>query len=157
MEKTKTRTGITLPEGPVIVTRRLHFCAAHRLHNPDESEAWNARTFGLCNNEEWHGHNYELEVSVLGEPDPRTGYLFDLKELKDLVEETILKPCDHRNLNSQVPFLHGINPTSENLVKAFWAVLDPAISDSRRRLYQIRLYETPRNIAEYRGPGGYQA
>ncbi|MCC5834198.1 MAG: 6-carboxytetrahydropterin synthase [Opitutales bacterium] len=156
MPKSIDSTAVELPSGPVLVTRRLHFCAAHRLHNPEESEEWNSRTFGLCNNEQWHGHNYELEVSVVGNPDPRTGYLIDLKELKDLVEEKILKVCDHRNLNQQVPFLDGIIPTAENLVKAFWAVLDPFVSNSQRRLYQIRLLETPRNIAEYRGPSGYK-
>lgn len=155
MEDATIKTALRLPDGPVLVTRRLHFCAAHRLHNPEETEAWNELTFGLCNNEQWHGHNYEIEVSVLGEPDPRTGYLIDLKELKDLVEDEILKPCDHRNLNEQVPFLAGINPTAENLVKAFWAVLEPVLNHGQRRLYQVRLYETPRNIAEYRGPNGY--
>ncbi len=143
---------VRLPPGPVIVTRRVHFCAAHRLHNPAESAEWNAATFGLCNNEQWHGHNYELEISVIGEPDPRTGYVIDLKELKDILEERILAPCDHLNLNLQVPFLRGINPTAENLAKAFWARLEPAINNGRRRLHAVRLFETPRNIAEYRGP-----
>jgi 6-pyruvoyltetrahydropterin/6-carboxytetrahydropterin synthase len=150
-------TPMTLPPGPVTVTRRVHFCAAHRLHNPDESAQWNEQTFGLCNNAHWHGHNYELEVSVSGEPDPRTGYLIDLKELKDILEEKILGPCDHRNLNEQVPFLRGINPTAENLVKAFWAVLAPALDNGRRSLQSVKLYETPRNIAEYRGPGARPA
>lgn len=147
----------SLPSGPVVVTRRVHFCAAHRLHNPDQSAEWNAQNFGPCNNAQWHGHNYELEVSVLGEPDPHTGYLIDLKELKEIINRKILKPCDHRNLNEQVPFLAGINPTSENLVKAFWAELDSAITNSQRRLYRVRLFETPRNIAEYMGPLGYGA
>ncbi|MGC9451049.1 MAG: 6-pyruvoyl trahydropterin synthase family protein [Oceanipulchritudo sp.] len=144
--------GVALPAGPVYVTRRVHFCAAHRLHNPEESPGWNEKTFGLCNNEQWHGHNYELEVTVSGEPDSRTGYLIDLKELKDILEDTILEPCDHKNLNTQVPFLQGINPTAENLVKAFWAVLEPAISRGWRTLHAVKLWETPRNIAEYRGP-----
>lgn len=151
----ETNRGVRLPGGPVIVTRRVHFCAAHRLHNPEESGKWNEETFGLCNNPQWHGHNYELEVSVAGEPDPKTGYLIDLKELKDILEERILKPCDHRNLNEQVPFLEGINPTAENLVKAFWARLEPALATNTRRLHGIKLYETPRNIAEYRGPSGF--
>lgn len=92
---------------------------------------------------------------MVGEPDPQTGYLIDLKELKDIMEEKVLKPCDHRNLNEQVPFLEGINPTSENLVKAFWAQLDPEITNESRRLFCVKLFETPRNIAEYRGPNGY--
>lgn len=148
-------TGISLPRGPVCVTRRVHFCAAHRLHNPEKSSEWNENTFGACNNPQWHGHNYELEVSVVGEPDARTGYLIDLKELKDILEEKVLGLCDHRNLNEQVPFLQGINPTAENLAKAFWAVLEPAITSETRRLYSVKLYETPRNIAEYRGPDGF--
>ena len=144
--------GIQLPAGPVYVTRRVHFCAAHRLHNPEESAEWNEATFGPCNNAQWHGHNYELEVTVAGEPDPRTGYLIDLKELKGILEETVLDPCDHKNLNEQVPFLQGIIPTAENLAKAFWAVLEPAIGTDQRRLASVKLFETPRNIAEYRGP-----
>lgn len=150
---TTNSSGVSLPSGPVYVTRKVHFNAAHRLHNPRESGQWNTETFGPCNNPQWHGHNYELEVTVSGEADPRTGYLIDLKELKDILEAKILQPCDHKNLNEQVPFLQGINPTAENLVKAFWAVLAPVIDDSRRRLHSVRLYETPRNMAEYRGPG----
>ena len=144
-----------LPAGPVRVTRRVHFCAAHRLHVDAESADWNTATFGDCNNPLWHGHNYELEVSVIGEPDPQSGYVIDLKELKEILQEKILSPCDHRNLNEQVPFLKGINPTSENLVKAFWKELEPAISTDKRKLCRIKLYETPRNIAEYAGPKGF--
>ena len=144
-----------LPAGPVVVTRRVHFCAAHRLHNPGESAEWNEATYGACNNPEWHGHNYEMEVSVVGLPDPRSGYLIDLKELKDIVDERILLHCDHRNLNREVPFLDGIVPTAENLVKAFWAHLEPAIATEGRRLYAVKLWETPRNVAEYRGPDGF--
>lgn len=145
---------ITLPKGDVRVTRRVHFCAAHRLDNPDESPEWNKEAFGACNNPQWHGHNYELEVSVAGEPDEKTGYLIDLKELKDILEERILSQCDHRNLNEQVPFLQGVNPTAENLVRAFWAVLEPAITNDHRRLHSVKLYETPRNMAEFFGPDG---
>ncbi len=142
--------------GPVVVTRRVHFNAAHRLHNPGKGDAWNEETFGPCNNPQWHGHNYELEVSVIGNPDPESGYLIDLKELKDILEEKILKPCDHRNLNEQVAFLEGINPTAENLVMAFWGQIEDAIKTDRRRLYSVKLYETPRNLVEYRGPEGYR-
>jgi 6-pyruvoyltetrahydropterin/6-carboxytetrahydropterin synthase len=153
MRETNSPQG--LPEGPVLVTRRVHFCAAHRLHNPDEEAAWNQEAYGPCNNPQWHGHNYELEVTVSGEPDERTGYVIDLKELKDILEEKILRPCDHMNLNEQVPFLEGVNPTAENLVKAFWAEIEPALNNDQRRLQSVRLLETPRNIAEYRGPGGF--
>lgn len=92
---------------------------------------------------------------MLGTPDPRTGYVIDLKELKDILETRILQYCDHSNLNEQVPFLQEINPTTENLVKAFWRELEPAINTTARRLYAVKLQETPRNCAEYRGPAGY--
>jgi 6-pyruvoyltetrahydropterin/6-carboxytetrahydropterin synthase len=146
-----TGNGVVLPAGPVFVTRRAHFCAAHRLDNPNKDQSWNEATYGPCNNAQWHGHNYEIEVTVSGEPDPQSGYLIDLKELKTIMEEQVLNPCDHRNLNEQVPFLQGIIPTAENLVKAFWAVLEPAINHGSRRLYSVKLFETPRNIAEFRG------
>lgn len=135
----------------VIVTRRVHFNAAHRLHNASKSDEWNAQTFGPCNNAQWHGHNYEMEVSVAGVPDPETGYVMDLKDLKDLLEQRILKPCDHRNLNEQVDFLQGIIPSAENLAIAFWGQLAPDFEGRRCRLYEIRLYETPRNFVSYRG------
>lgn len=144
-----------LPGGPVKVTRCAHFCAAHRLHNSQHDKDWNETTFGPCNNEQWHGHNYEIEVSVVGEPDPETGYLIDLKDLKDIISKQVLDPCDHKNLNEQVPFLKGINPTSENLVKAFWSVLEPEINTENRKLFSVKLFETPRNIAEFRGPDGF--
>jgi 6-pyruvoyltetrahydropterin/6-carboxytetrahydropterin synthase len=110
-----------LPTGPVLVTRLVHFNAAHRLHNPAQSDAWNTDTFGPCNNPQWHGHNYDLEVSVVGDPEPETGYVIDLKELKDILEEKILGPCDHKNLNEQVPFLRGINPPRKTWPRPFGA------------------------------------
>lgn len=140
-----------LAPSEVIVTRLVHFNAAHRLHNPEKSDEWNAATYGPCNNSQWHGHNYDLEVSVAGIPDPETGYVIDLKELKMVVEKWILSKCDHANLNLQVDFLSGINPSSENLVIAFWSRLKPHLDNSRRRLYALKLFETPRNFVEYRG------
>ena len=134
--------------GEVIVTRRVHFNAAHRLHNPDFPDAWNASTYGPCNNARWHGHNYVLEVSVKGQPNPQTGYVIDLGELKTIVEEEILQPCDHHNLNEEVPFLEGLIPSTENLVIAFWQQLEKRLGE---RLYHIRLYETERNYADYYG------
>lgn len=136
--------------GTVFVTRQVHFNAAHRLDNPARSRAWNTANFGPCNNPLWHGHNYVLEVTVAGEPDPETGYVIDLGALRDLLDELILKPCDHRNLNLEVPFLRGIIPTAENLVIAFWNRLAPRLPSGR--LHAVRLFETPRNFAEYRGP-----
>jgi 6-pyruvoyltetrahydropterin/6-carboxytetrahydropterin synthase len=133
----------------VYVTRRVHFNAAHRLHNPSKTDEWNARVFGKCNNANWHGHNYVLEVTVAGNPDPETGYVIDLGILRTIIEERIIEKCDHRNLNLEVDFLEGILPSSENLVMAFWKQLEPAIPSGR--LYSIRLFETERNYVEYRG------
>lgn len=133
----------------VYVTRKTHFNAAHRLHNPARSEEWNRTTFGKCNSPNWHGHNYVLEVTVAGEPDPDTGYVIDLGVLQDLIEDRILRPCDHANLNLDVDFLQGILPSAENLVVAFWHRLATHLPAGR--LHALRLYETERNVAEYRG------
>lgn len=136
----------------VFVTRKAHFNAAHRLHNPDRSEEWNQETYGKCNHPNWHGHNYQLNVVVSGEPDPETGFLIDLKRLHQIIEKQILGPCDHRNLNIDVPFLQGVIPTTENLVQAFYRELaDPVKMEvgDRGDLYLVRLFETERNMAEY--------
>jgi len=137
----------------VYVTRKSHFNAAHRLHNPAMSDDWNLKTFGKCNYPNWHGHNYVIEVTVAGSPDPTTGYLIDLGTLQGLIEQYIIEPCDHRNLNLDVPFLSGIIPTSENLVKAFYDRLkDPveAACAAGGKLISVKLFETERNIAEFR-------
>jgi 6-pyruvoyltetrahydropterin/6-carboxytetrahydropterin synthase len=136
--------------GVVHVTRRAHFNAAHRLHNPDFDEAWNREQFGHCNNPHWHGHNYVVEVTVKGEPHPETGYVIDLGELKRIVHEAIIAKCDHRNLNIEVDFLKGILPSTENLVIAFWNEIQPRLTAGT--LHSVRLYETERNFAEYLGP-----
>jgi 6-pyruvoyltetrahydropterin/6-carboxytetrahydropterin synthase len=133
----------------VRVTRRLHFSAAHRLHNPELSDAENQALYGLCNSPNWHGHNYELDVTVEGEVDPRTGYVYDLKRLRDLVEERVLTDLDHRNLNLDVPWLDGVLPSTENLVVAIWRRLEPALDGVR--LARLVLWETPRNYVEYSG------
>ena len=133
----------------VYVTRKMHFNAAHRLHNPLKSDEWNRSTFGPCNNANWHGHNYDLEVTVAGEPDPETGYVIDLGELKKVIEEKIISKCDHSNLNLEVDFLQGIIPSTENLVVAFWRELEHALPSGR--LHRILLKETERNMAEYFG------
>lgn len=138
--------------GHVVVTRRVHFNAAHRLDNPRFDAVWNANTYGPCNNPLWHGHNYVLEVSVRGEPDPQTGYVVDLGVLKTVLEEAIVKPCDHRNLNLEVGFLAGVIPTTENLVVAFWNEIAPRLPAGK--LHRVRLYESERNFAEYGGPDG---
>jgi 6-pyruvoyltetrahydropterin/6-carboxytetrahydropterin synthase len=136
--------------GVVYVTRQVHFNAAHRLHNPDKNDAWNQAVFGVCNNPRWHGHNYVLEVTVRGVPNPETGYVIDLGELKQLLQDVILTPCDHRNLNEEVAFLRGVIPTAENLAIAFWNELAPRLPSGQ--LHRIRLYETDRNFADYFGP-----
>ncbi len=137
-------------KGITHVTRRAHFNAAHRLHNPDFDEAWNEEQFGLCNNPRWHGHNYVLEVTVKGQPDARTGFVIELGHLKRIMEEAIVRKCDHRNLNEEVDFLEGILPTTENLVIAFWNQIEPRLTAGK--LHCVRLYETERNYAEYFGP-----
>ncbi|NDC74901.1 6-carboxytetrahydropterin synthase [bacterium] len=146
----RARPVVRALRGTVFITRQVHFNSAHRLYNPTKSKAWNEEKYGLCSNPRWHGHNYVLEVTLAGEPDPETGYTMDMGALKAILEEQILKPCDHRNLNEEVPFLAGIIPSTENLVIAFWERLEPHIATGR--LYSVKLYETPRNFAEYRGP-----
>jgi 6-pyruvoyltetrahydropterin/6-carboxytetrahydropterin synthase len=133
----------------VTVTRRLMFNAAHRVHNPDLPDAENERLFGKCNNPNWHGHNYTLDVSVRGPIDPRTGYVIDLGELKQLVREQVVDRIDHKNLNLDVPFMQGIIPTSENIVTAIWRELEPAVRPGR--LVRLVLWETPNNYVEYTG------
>lgn len=136
----------------IYVTRKTHFNAAHRLHNPDKSDEWNAETFGKCNYPNWHGHNYVIEVTVAGDPDPETGYVIDLGKLKKIIKDRITDPCDHRNLNLDVPFLEGVIPTSENLVKAFYEQLKEDVEKAASEgsvLYSVHLYETERNQAEY--------
>ena len=132
----------------VTVTRRVHFNAAHRLHNPALSDADNARLYGPCNNPNSHGHNYELDVSVEGEIDPRTGFVADLGAVKRVVEERVVACLDHKNLNLDVPEFKSLNPTTENLVVVIWKLLDGQLPG---RLARLVLWETPRNKAEYRG------
>jgi 6-pyruvoyltetrahydropterin/6-carboxytetrahydropterin synthase len=131
------------------VTRRLHFNAAHRVHNAELSAEENTALFGKCNNPNWHGHNYELEVSVTGDIDPRTGYVIDLAVLRDLVERELISQLDHKNLNLDVPFLTGTNPTTENLVVACWRILAPVVAPGK--LTRLRLWETDNNYVEYEG------
>jgi 6-pyruvoyltetrahydropterin/6-carboxytetrahydropterin synthase len=133
----------------VTVTRRLTFNAAHRVHNPALSDAENQSLFGKCNNPNWHGHNYVLEVSVTGPVDEKTGYVMDLGALKRVVQEEVVGKMDHRNLNLEVDFMHGINPTTENIVVACWRVLEPRIRPNR--LTRLRLIETENNYVEYEG------
>jgi 6-pyruvoyltetrahydropterin/6-carboxytetrahydropterin synthase len=134
----------------VSVTRKLDFSAAHRLYRPDWSDERNRETFGDCSNPRWHGHNYELEVTVSGEVDRETGYVLDLKRLKVLVEELVIGDLDHRNLNIEVYWLKAVNPSTENLVVAIWKRLVPHLPEGVT-LRRLRLRETPRNQVEYEG------
>ena len=136
--------------GVVSITRQVHFNSAHRLHNWSKSQKWNTDHYGLCTNPHWHGHNYVLEVTVRGRPDPETGYIMDLSALKKILHRAVVDKCDHHNLNDEVDFLRGIIPSTENLVIAFWNEIEPHIKAGR--LHCVRLYETPRNFAEYHGP-----
>ena len=131
----------------VYVTRKAHFNAAHRLHNPDKPDDWNRETFGKCNSPNWHGHNYELDVTVAGEPDPDTGFVVDLAELKRVIEERVVEPLDHKNLNLDVPFLAGKKTSTETLAVVIWEQLAPHVPG----LQEVSLRETPNNSVVYRG------
>ncbi len=133
----------------MIVTAKLTFSAAHRLNNPKYDAEWNRRTYEKCDNPGGHGHNYLLEVSVDGKIDPETGMVIDLKRLKDIMRERVIDRVDHKNLNTDVDFLRGVIPTAENLARAFWRELAPAIHDGE--LCEIVLHETDRNSVRYRG------
>jgi len=133
----------------VTVTRVLRFNAAHRVHNPSLSDEENARVFGKCNNPNWHGHNYRLEVSLKGPVDERTGYVMDLARLRDIVDREVIDKTDHRNFNIDVPYMQGIIPTTENIVVAMWNVIAPAVAPAQ--LVRLRLWETDQNYAEYEG------
>jgi 6-pyruvoyltetrahydropterin/6-carboxytetrahydropterin synthase len=133
----------------VTVTRRVHFNAAHRLWNPRWSEAENARVFGVCSNPHYHGHNYNLDVSVVGDVDPDTGYVLDINRLKAIVTECFVHHVDHKNLNLDVPWFAELNPTAENIAVVCWRVLEPAVRPAR--LARIRLWETERNFVDYDG------
>lgn len=137
-----------MPE--VRVTRRMHFSAAHRLYREDWSDERNADVFGDCSNPHWHGHNYEVEVTVAGPVDPETGYVMDLKALRELVEERVIQDVDHRNLNVEVTWLDGVIPSTENLVVAVWRRLEGSLPPGVR-LERVVLWETPRNFVEYTG------
>ena len=131
------------------IVRRLHFNAAHRLHNAARSDEWNARTFGPCNNPNFHGHNYELEVMVEGDIDPDTGYVLDVVELKRIVETEVLSQLDHRNLNLDVPWFRSHIPSAENIAVYIWEQLRDKLPSGR--LKRVRLWETPRNWVDYDG------
>ena len=131
----------------VAVFRREHFNAAHRLYNPQWSDGQNSDTFGKCSLPHYHGHNYEMEIKVVGVPDANTGFVMDMKKLSDLVNEKVVERFDHKNLNLDTEEFRELNPTAENIAIVIFNLLRPHIN-ADHELY-IRLYETPRNFVEY--------
>ena len=134
----------------VFLTRAEHFNAAHKLYNPVWSRERNEEVFGKCANENWHGHNYELYITIKGEPDADTGFIFDAKKLSVIIREAVIEKLDHKNLNMDVPFLDGKMCSTENLVIGIWQQLNQYLPEEVR-LHAIRLYETPRIYVEYFG------
>jgi 6-pyruvoyltetrahydropterin/6-carboxytetrahydropterin synthase len=131
------------------ITRKEHFNAAHQLYNKQWSDEKNSLVFGKCANKNWHGHNYDLLVTVKGEPDPETGFIMNVKELSEIISERILDKLDHKNLNLDVDFLKDMMPSTENLCKAIWQQLEPYITNCT--LHSVRIYETENIYAEYFG------
>ena len=135
---------------PIVYARRTaKFNAAHRLHNPDMSDEWNQATFGKCNNPDWHGHNYTLEVVIAGEPSPETGFIVDLAELKQIIDDRVISKRNHRELNNQVVFLKCRMTSTENLAIGIWHQLVDHIPSGT--LHCVRLHETDNNMVEYFG------
>ncbi|HLU16495.1 MAG TPA: 6-carboxytetrahydropterin synthase [Edaphocola sp.] len=135
----------------IYLTRVEHFNAAHKLHNPQWSEAKNLEVFGKCANPNWHGHNYELHVTVKGEPDKDTGFVFNAKTLGKLIEEVVLELVDHKNLNLDVDFMAGKQTSCEHLAMGIWNQLEPHIKAGGASLHCVKLFETQNIYVEYYG------
>ena len=135
----------------VYLTRKEHFNAAHKLANPNWSDEKNLEVFGKCSNKNWHGHNYDLYITVKGKPNPDTGFIINLKELSSLIRNKVCLELDHKNLNTDVHFLQGILPSTENVAIAIWAILAPEIKQMGADLHCVKLYETENNFVEYFG------
>ncbi|RCK77320.1 MAG: 6-pyruvoyl tetrahydrobiopterin synthase [Ignavibacteriae bacterium] len=133
----------------IYLSRKEYFCASHRLFNEKYDDQKNMEVFGKCSNPAGHGHNYELIVTIVGEPDPETGMIMDLKKLSDIIKREIIDKVDHKNLNVDVDFLKGIIPTTENLAIVFWKILEPKITQGK--LYSIKISETEKNMTEFKG------
>ncbi len=134
----------------VAVSREEHFNAAHRLFNPAWSDEKNEAVFGKCANPNYHGHNYRLVVTVVGEPNPETGYVIDLKKLSDVIRSHVIRNVDHKNLNLDTPYFRSLNPTAENIAVVFWKILREHV-DPKLEL-TVKLYETDRNFVQYPAP-----
>ncbi|HSW68242.1 MAG TPA: 6-carboxytetrahydropterin synthase [Bacteroidales bacterium] len=135
----------------VYITRREHFNAAHRLYSEDFTDEQNLRVFGKCSNPQWHGHNYVLFITVKGEVNPDTGFVVNLKNLSNLIRELVIEPLDHRNINTQVPFMKGKLASTENLAIAIWQQLETPVELMGGTLHCVKLYETENNYVEYYG------
>lgn len=135
----------------VYLTRVEHFNAAHKLYNPDWTEQENTDMFGKCANANWHGHNYEMHVTIKGEPNPHTGFVFNAKTLGTLIKDSVVEKIDHRNLNMDVDFMKGKFTSAENLTIGIWNELKPIIEAEGAILHCIKLYETPKIYVEYYG------
>ena len=135
----------------IFITRKEHFNAAHRLFKPEYDDAKNLEVFGKCSNPNWHGHNYDLMVTVKGEVNPETGFLINLKELSRLINIFVLDKLDHKNINLEVDFMSGKLASTENLAIAIWEQLEQPVKDAGAQLHRITLYETERNFVEYYG------
>jgi 6-pyruvoyltetrahydropterin/6-carboxytetrahydropterin synthase len=135
----------------VYLTRVEHFNAAHKLSNTNWSESENKEVFGKCANENWHGHNYELHVTIKGEPHPETGFIFNAKVLGELIRDVIVEKVDHRNLNLDVEFMRGKFTSAENFAMAIWKELQPHVEKDGVKLHCIKLIETPKIYVEYFG------
>ncbi len=138
-------------QGMIYLTRKEHFNAAHKLARPDWSDEKNIEVFGKCANANWHGHNFDLYVTVKGNPDPLTGFVIDLKRLSSIIKEEIVEALDHKNLNLDVPFMEGLMPSTENLAIKIWEQLLPHIEAHGCQIHCIKLYETENNFVEYFG------
>ena len=136
----------------IYLTRKEHFNAAHKLARPEWSDEKNREVFGKCANPNWHGHNFDLHVTVKGEPDVLTGFLIDMKELSQIVRDEVIERVDHKNLNLDVDFMQGVMPSTENLAIKIWEILEPVVKSENRVLHCVRLCETENNFVEYYGP-----
>lgn len=137
----------------IYVSRKEHFNAAHKLYNPSWSREKNEEVFGPCANENWHGHNFELIVTIKGRPNPDTGFVIDLKALSQLIRSEVIDKVDHKNLNLDVPFMKDKMASCENIISEFWKILAPRIQriEPTAKLHSLKLHETPRNFVEYFG------
>lgn len=137
----------------IYVTRKEYFNAAHRVYNPSWSDEENLRVFGICANQNYHGHNFELMVTIKGPINPDTGFVVDMKKLGNLMKEAVIDKVDHRNLNLDVDFMQGIIPSCENFIVQIWNILSARLPElnSSARLHYIKLIETPKNYVEYYG------